>query len=182
MLVRLVIAAASLLAAASQFVVGVAVAEPMNAEAARRFVVGKTFAYTCFDGTRGSGRIFNDGSAVGTIQNGGAGPTRMTALPAGTLRVKGDMVCATLRGMPIDPCFNLNKTDANSFRGSISGLGFAYCDFTKRGGPPAVGATWGLRSTSSPLKIDAPAATSQTATSKPATSKSATQSSAQKPD
>jgi hypothetical protein len=176
MLVRLVIAVANLLAAANLLVAG-AVAEPMNAEAARRFVVGKTFAYTCFDGTRGSGRIFNDGSAIGTIQNGGAGPTRMTALPPGTLRVKGDMVCATLRGMPIDPCFNLNKTDANSFRGSISGLGFAYCDFTRRGSAPAVGSNWGLRSTSSPLKIDAPAATS-----KPATSQSATQSTAQKPD
>ena len=176
MLVRFVIAAAILLVAEA------AVAEPMNAEAARRFVVGKTFAYTCFDGTRGSGRIFNDGSAVGTIQNGGAGPTRMTALPPGTLRVKGDMVCATLRGMPIDPCFNLNKTDANSFRGSISGLSFAYCDFTKRASAPAVGSNWGLRSTSSPLKIDSPAATSKTATSKTATSKPATQSTAQNPD
>src|SRR5262245_717308 len=124
--VRFVIVAAGL------FVAGSAVAEPMNAEAARRFVVGKTFAYSCFDGTRGSGRIFNDGSAIGTIQNGGQGPTRMAALPAGTLRIKGDMVCATLRGMLFDPCFNLNKTDANSFRGSISGLNFAYCDFTAR--------------------------------------------------
>ena len=90
-----------------------------HAEAARRFVLGKTFAYSCFDGTRGSGRIFNDGSAVGTIQSSG-GPTRMAALPPGSLRVKGDMVCATMRGMPIDPCFNLTKTDANSFRGAIS--------------------------------------------------------------
>jgi len=154
--VRFVIAAASLLVA------GAAVAEPMNAEAARRFVVGKTFAYSCFDGTRGSGRIFNDGSAIGTIQNGGTGPTRLATLPPGSLRIKGDMVCATLRGMPIDPCFNLNKTDANSFRGTISGLGFAYCDFTRRGGgPPAVSTTWGLRPTASPLNIDAPAAASQ---------------------
>ena len=134
---------------------GAAWAEPLSAEAARRFVLGKTFAYSCFDGTRGSGRIFNDGSAVGTIQSGGGGPTRMAALPPGSLRVKGDMVCATLRGMPIDPCFNLTKTDANSFRGAISGLGFAYCDFTARRAPPAVRTSLGLRPTASPLKIEA---------------------------
>jgi len=56
MSVRTVVVAAGLLAAGS------AIAEPMNADAARRFVAGKVFAYTCFDGTRGSGRIFSDGS------------------------------------------------------------------------------------------------------------------------
>jgi hypothetical protein len=34
--------------------------------------------------------------------------------------------------MPFEPCFNLDRTNANSFRGSITGLGFAYCDFTRR--------------------------------------------------
>ena len=29
----------------------------MNADEARRFVAGKVFAFTCFDGTRGAGRI-----------------------------------------------------------------------------------------------------------------------------
>jgi|SRR5712671_1277394 len=159
--VRVVIAAASMLVAGAGLLAGTALfagaawAEPLSAEAARRFVLGKTFAYSCFDGTRGSGRIFNDGSAVGTIQSGGGGPTRMAALPPGSLRVKGDMVCATLRGMPIDPCFNLTKTDANSFRGAISGLGFAYCDFTARRAPPAVRTSVGLRPTASPLKIEA---------------------------
>jgi len=132
MLVRPVIVVASLLAA------GAAAAEPMNAEVARHFVVGKYFAYTCFDGTRGAGRINGDGSVAGTIQMRGTGPVRYAMLPPGTLRVKGEAVCASLRGMPFEPCFNLNKTDAQSFRGSVSGLGFAYCDFTRRHNRPGV--------------------------------------------
>jgi hypothetical protein len=117
-------------------------AEPMNADEARRFVVGKLFAYSCFDGTRGTGRISGDGSAVGTIQAGN-GPVRYAMLPPGTLRVKGQYVCASLRGMPFEPCFNLSKTDAHSFRGSVSGLGFAYCDFTRRMSKPRmVGTNW----------------------------------------
>ena len=106
----------------------------MSAEEARHFVVGKTFYYTCFEGTRGKGRVFADGSVVGSIQFQGNGPMRFAALPAGTLRVNGGSVCASVRGMPFEPCFNLESTDANSFRGSISGLGFAYCDFTRHQG------------------------------------------------
>jgi hypothetical protein len=123
---------------ASLLLAGAASAEPMNADQARHFVAGKLFAYTCFDGTRGTGRISNDGSVVGTVQVRGAGPIRNTALPPGTLHVKGQSVCATVRGMPFDPCFNLEKTDAQSFRGSISGLGFAYCDFTRRNNRPNI--------------------------------------------
>ena len=95
----------------------------MNADAARRFVSGKLFAFNCFDGSRGAGRIYGDGSVIGTIQFRGAGPMRTVWLPAGTLRVKGEAVCASLKGMPFEPCFNLNKTDDRSFRGSVSGLG-----------------------------------------------------------
>jgi hypothetical protein len=130
MLVRLVVVVAGILAA------GAAVAEPMNADAARRFVVGKTFAYNCFDGTRGSGRIYNDGSVIGTMQTRGTGPVKYAMMPPGTLRVKGQTVCAAVRGMPFEPCFNLDKTSESSFRGSVSGLGFAYCDFTRRSAPP----------------------------------------------
>ena len=36
------------------------------------------------------------------------------------------------RGLPFEPCFNLDRTSQVSFRGSVSGLGFAYCNFTKR--------------------------------------------------
>jgi hypothetical protein len=34
--------------------------------------------------------------------------------------------------MPFQPCFNLQKTSHVSFRGAVSGLGFAYCDFSRR--------------------------------------------------
>ena len=111
-----------------------AVAGEMSADEARRFVIGKMFTYTCFEGTRGQGRVHADGSVVGSIQFQGSGPVRYAALPAGTLRVKGETVCASLRGLPIEPCFNLQRIDPNSFRGSISGLGFAYCEFTRNQG------------------------------------------------
>ena len=45
-----------------------AIAEELAPEEARAFVVGKLFAYTCFDGTAGMGRVFSDGSVVGTIR------------------------------------------------------------------------------------------------------------------
>src|SRR5437763_13495322 len=61
-------------------------AESMNAEAAKRFVAGKLFAFNCFDGSRGAGRIYGDGSVIGTIQFHGSGPVRSIWLPAGTLR------------------------------------------------------------------------------------------------
>ena len=109
-----------------------AVAGEMTADEARRFVIGKTFSYNCFEGTRGQGRVHADGSVVGSIQFQGAGKVRYAVLPPNTLQVKGESVCASLRGLPIDPCFNLEKLDDNSFRGSISGLGFAYCEFTRR--------------------------------------------------
>src|ERR1039458_6787688 len=114
-----------------------AIAGEMSAEEARRFVIGKMFSYTCFEGTRGQGRVHPDGSVVGSIQFQGQGPMRYAALPAGTLRVKGESVCASLRGLPIEPCFNLVRTDSNSFRGSVPGLGFAYCEFTRHQCPRA---------------------------------------------
>jgi len=109
-----------------------AMAGEMTAEEARHFVIGKTFSYNCFEGTRGQGRVRSDGSVVGSIQFQGAGKVRYAALPANTLQVKGKAVCASLRGLPIEPCFNLEKHDEHSFRGTISGLGFAYCEFTRR--------------------------------------------------
>lgn len=108
-------------------------AEPMNALEARRFVVGKLFSYTCFDGTRGAGRIHSDGSVAGTIQLRGAGPVRHVRLPPNTVRQKGESVCASLKGLPFSPCFTLNKTSQASFRGAIYGLSFAYCEFRRRG-------------------------------------------------
>lgn len=112
-----------------------AFAGDMNAEEARRFVTGKLFHYTCFEGTRGSGRVYADGSVVGSIQFQGKGQVRYAHLPPNTLQVKGNSVCASLRGLPIEPCFNLSKLDETSFRGAVSGLGFAYCEFTRSGRP-----------------------------------------------
>jgi hypothetical protein len=110
-----------------------ALAESLNADAARRFVMGKLFAFNCFDGSRGAGRIYGDGSVIGTIQVNGSGSVQSVWLPAGTVKVKGEAVCASLDRIPIEPCFNLNRMDDQSFRGSVSGLDFAYCDFTRRG-------------------------------------------------
>ncbi len=109
-----------------------AMAGEMSPDEARRFVIGNIFSYHCFEGTRGQGRVAADGSVVGSIQFQGRGRVRYAALPPGTLRVRGEAVCASLRGLPIQPCFNLQRVGGESFRGSISGLGFAYCNFTRR--------------------------------------------------
>jgi hypothetical protein len=111
-----------------------ALAGTMTAEEARRFVAGKVFAFTCFDGTRGAGRILDDMGAVGAVQFSGSGPIKHVRLPGNTLQILGQSVCASLRGMPFEPCFNLDKTSEVSFRGSVSGMGFAYCDFHHQGG------------------------------------------------
>ena len=108
-------------------------AEELRATEARQFIAGKHFSYSCFDGTNGNGRIYADGSVAGYVQPGGSGPRRYVVLPTGTLRTSGDRYCASLRGIPFEPCFNLDRTSQVSFRGSVSGLGFAYCNFTRRG-------------------------------------------------
>ena len=105
----------------------------MRADEARHFIAGKHFSYSCFDGTTGNGRIYADGSVAGYIQLGGSGPRRYVVLPTGTLRTRGDRYCASLRGIPFEPCFNIERTSQVSFRGSISGFGFAYCNFIRRG-------------------------------------------------
>src|SRR5882724_9572299 len=111
-----------------------ALAGMMTADEARRFVAGKVFAFTCFDGTRGAGRILDDLGASGAVQFAGAGPVRHLRLPGNTLQVRGQAVCASIKGIPFEPCFNLDKKDERSFRGSVSGMGFAYCDFRHQGG------------------------------------------------
>jgi len=143
MVTRLAMVVLILLAASS------ACAESLTPEAARRFVSGKLFAFNCFDGSRGAGRIYGDGSVVGTIQFRGAGPARTVALPAGTLRVRGQAVCASLQGMPLEPCFHIEKTDDYSFRGSW--MGFAYCDFTRR---TNIAAMSPRRHSSEPLSLE----------------------------
>jgi hypothetical protein len=111
-----------------------AFAGSMTAEEARKFVAGKVFAFTCVDGTRGAGRILDDMGAAGAVQFSGNGPVRHVRLPGNTLQIRGQNVCASLKGLPFEPCFNLDKKDDRSFRGSVSGFGFAYCDFQHQGG------------------------------------------------
>jgi hypothetical protein len=127
MIARVVIFIAGLLATAP------AMAEPMSPEAAQRFVTGKLFAFSCVDGSRGLGQIYSDGSAMASIQVSGSGPVRTLGFPPGTLKVKGDAVCAAVKGLSFEPCFNLNRTGEQGFRASLTGLGsFAYCDFVRR--------------------------------------------------
>ena len=102
-----------------------AVAGEMTADEARRFVIGKMFNYTCFEGTRGQGRVFPDGSVVGSIQLQGSGQVRYAALPPGTLRVKGEAVCASVRGLPVQPCFNLERIERQQL--PRFGLGAGLC-------------------------------------------------------
>src|SRR3954470_6871081 len=128
MLVRLVLGAVT----AGSMIVP-ALAGMMNADEARKFVSGKVFAFTCFDGTRGAGRVLDDLGAAGSIQFSGAGPVRHVRLPGNTLQIRGQAVCASIKGLPFEPCFNLDKRDDRSFRGSVSGMGFAYCDFRHQG-------------------------------------------------
>jgi hypothetical protein len=109
-------------------------ADSLRGEEARRFVAGKLFAFNCFDGSRGSGRIFADGSVAGSIQLSGKGQLRYARLPSNTLQVRSDgSVCASLKGLPFEPCFNVERADTKSFRGSVSGMSFAYCDFHHEG-------------------------------------------------
>ena len=68
----------------------------------------------------------------GYISIRGTQAPRFVVLPAGTLRVKGDQYCASVRGVPFEPCFHLDRTSPYSFRGAVSGFGFAYCDFSRR--------------------------------------------------
>ena len=51
MIARFAIVVVTLLTTGSAF------AETLTADAARRFVAGKLFAFNCFDGSRGAGRI-----------------------------------------------------------------------------------------------------------------------------
>jgi hypothetical protein len=114
-------------------IIAPALAGMMTADEARRFVAGKVFAFTCFDGTRGAGRVLDDMGAAGAVQFAGAGPVRHIRLPGNTLQIRGQAVCASIKGIPFEPCFNLDKMDERSFRGSVSGMGFAYCDFRHQG-------------------------------------------------
>jgi hypothetical protein len=129
-----------------------ALAGMMNADEARKFVAGKVFAFNCFDGTRGAGRVLDDLGAAGSIQFSGGGPVRHVRLPGNTLQIRGQAVCAAIKGLPFEPCFNLDKRDDRTFRGSVSGMGFAYCDFRHQGAQQMLMA----RSVARPRSLHAP--------------------------
>src|SRR5256886_7296419 len=116
MIARFAVVVATMLAAS------LASAEPLSPDAARRFVAGKLFAFNCFDGSRGAGRIYGDGSVIGTIQFRGAGPARTVSLPAGTLRVRGEAAFAWLQGKAFEPGFYLEKTTHRNFRVPLVGF------------------------------------------------------------
>jgi len=149
-MLRSAVVLAALLAGA-----GSAAGEQLNVEAARQFVLGKLFAFNCFEGTRGAGRIYSDGSVAGTVQFRGNGPVRYVVLPPNTVRQQGQAVCASVAGIPFQPCFNVDRTDPQSFRGSVTGLRFAYCDFTRRSNRPAAFSS--AEGAKSPLAIHAAA-------------------------
>jgi hypothetical protein len=130
-----------------------AVAGEMAADEARQFVIGNVFNYACFEGTRGQGRVNSDGSVAGSIQFQGAGPMRYAQLPANTLQVRGGSVCASLSSLPLQPCFNLERTSDASFRGSILGLGFASCEFTRHGAQTVVAHSVHHSNTGQPLGL-----------------------------
>src|SRR5258708_10061111 len=97
---------------------GPACAESLTPDAARRFVAGKLFAFNCFDGSRGAGHIYGDGSVIGTIQFRGVGPARTASLPPGTLRVRGEAVSASLQGHAFQPGFHPPETTDRGLPGS----------------------------------------------------------------
>ena len=147
MLARIVLGAVTAVATLTP-----AIAGSMNADEARRFVAGKVFAFTCFDGTRGAGRVLDDLGAAGSIQFSGAGPIRHVRLPGNTLQIRGQAVCASIKGLPFEPCFNLDKRDERTFRGSVAGMGFAYCEFRHQGAQQMLMA----RSVARPRSLHAP--------------------------
>jgi hypothetical protein len=96
-----------------------ALAENLDAEAARRFIVGKLFAFTCADGSRGVARVYDDGSVIGTIQFHGSEQPRPVWLPAETLKLTGETVCASLNRTEL--CFALSKTVIKVFGPRLRG-------------------------------------------------------------
>src|SRR5215470_19348949 len=110
-----------------------AAAAEMKPEEAKRFIAGKLFSYTCFDGTRGAGRIQADGSVVGTMQVN-SGRMKFVTLPAGTIKLTSDSICASLPRALFQPCFSVVQTSPTSFRGSLKAFSFAYCDFRRHNG------------------------------------------------
>ena len=94
--------------------------------------------------TTGAARVLGKGRDVRVRHRDGSEfsvDVGLSRLPA--LGGRGVCVCASVRGLPIEPCFNLQQINEHSFRGAISGLGFAYCEFTRRGGDKRINVAHG---------------------------------------
>lgn len=127
---RSILLAAAIFALAG---VGSASAQNLSPEQAKAFVVGRSFAFTCFEGTTGAGRVFPDGSVAGTLTMRSQGIARYVRLPPNTLRVRGENVCGFVEGMTFEPCFTVVKTSATTFRGTLAGVENMWCEFVREG-------------------------------------------------
>lgn len=105
-----------------------AAAQQLTADQARDFVVGRNFSFNCFEGSKGSGKVFPDGSVAGIVTIRDNAP-RFVRLPPNTLRVRGEAVCGFVKGMTFEPCFDVIKTGPATFRGSLAGVQTMWCDF-----------------------------------------------------
>ncbi|MGU3496989.1 hypothetical protein ACLBXM_23350 [Xanthobacteraceae bacterium A53D] len=108
-------------------------AQTLTPEQAKAFVVGRSFAFTCFEGSTGAGRIFADGSVAGTLTQRAQGIARYVRLPANTVRMREDNVCGFIEGMTFEPCFTVTKTSATTFRGTLAGVDSMWCEFVREG-------------------------------------------------
>ena len=137
-----------------------AIAEQLKPEEARRFIAGKLFSFNCFDGTRGSGRMFMPTArSPARCKSAAAVRCATYACRPDTVQVKTESVCASMHGLPMQPCFTLTKLNSTSFRGSINGLGFAYCDFNGKSGRVDLATTTRSRSSRVKEAAAAPRAT-----------------------
>jgi hypothetical protein len=127
--------------------------ETLAPDAVRALVADKRFDFACFDGTSGSGWIFDDGSVAGVIEIHGAGEPRYVVLPTGTLRVKGEHYCATHPRLMFEPCFEVARTSAQSFRGSLLGFASLFCSFTRHKDPPIMTRRSARLRSSQPLQL-----------------------------
>jgi hypothetical protein len=135
-------------------------AETLSPTAAREFIAGKRFAFECFEGSRGAGRIYSDGSVEGSIQFRGNGEARYVRLPKGTLRVYGESYCASVTGVPYQPCFQVERRNSRSFRGSLLGVASLFCEFRRTSDEPHAATDSDLRHAGRPLPLTPQLATS----------------------
>jgi len=77
-------------------------AEKLNAATAQHFVLGKLFAFACFDGSRGAGRVLATAQLLAPCSSAVRDRNYSVWLPAGTLKVKGETVYASLYGIPLN--------------------------------------------------------------------------------